>query len=246
MGYLTKLNISRFAHVHNFKNQMYFATANGSKSILFYFKFPTGKKIVVDWGDGTTNEYNGNGNTNVNLSHTYPGPGVFPIKLSGDYILLTSADCHSMNLSGDISHWSNYLPNLTDLKVYYNNTLSGDITGWSSFLSISPCWIARNQFTGDVSGFKTMTSASQIHIFGNPVSFLDNSPWTSVTAEIQMYDCLFSQQDVDNALVAFLGSSIVNKLIRLNGTNAAPSAIGESAIDTLRQRGNTVLVTGGY
>jgi hypothetical protein len=54
-----------------------------------------------------------------------------------------------------------------------------------------------------------------------------------------------TQTSIDNVLVSLVASGIAAGVFDQSG-GSAPSAVGEAAIDTLRSRGWTVTVTGGY
>jgi endoglucanase len=59
--------------------------------------------------------------------------------------------------------------------------------------------------------------------------------------------CALTQTSVDNILVSINTAGTSNGTLNMTGgTNAAPSATGEAAIDDLRSRGWTVTVAGGY
>jgi len=56
-----------------------------------------------------------------------------------------------------------------------------------------------------------------------------------------------TQTSIDNILVSLVASGIAaGKRVFDQSGGSAPSATGEAAIDTLRSRGWTVTVTGGY
>jgi len=58
-------------------------------------------------------------------------------------------------------------------------------------------------------------------------------------------DTALTQTSIDNILVSLVASGIAAGVFKQSG-GSAPSSTGEAAIDTLRSRGWTVTVTGGY
>ena len=56
-----------------------------------------------------------------------------------------------------------------------------------------------------------------------------------------------NEASIDNILVSLVASGVASGTRRFDQSGgSAPSATGEAAIDTLRARGWTVTVTGGY
>ena len=69
-----------------------FATANGSQALSIIVNLPVGKTLIVDWGDGTSDSYDGQDATDIALSKTYAGAGIYPIKFRGNWRELTRMD----------------------------------------------------------------------------------------------------------------------------------------------------------
>ena len=118
-------------------------------------KFPVGKSITVDWGDGNTDTINGNGTINVNFTHTYATVAARTIKIKGDYVLLTYINLSS---NGLLTTSISSLVNLTSLYLY-NNSLT-DIGDLSGLVNLTYLHLANNSLTdiGDLSGLVNLTS----------------------------------------------------------------------------------------
>jgi len=117
-------------------------------------KFPVGKSITVDWGDGNTDTINGNGTINVNFTHTYATVAARTIKIKGDYVLLTYINLSS---NGLLTTSISSLVNLTSLYLY-NNSLT-DIGDLSGLVNLTYLHLATNSLTdiGDLSGLVNLT-----------------------------------------------------------------------------------------
>ena len=78
-----------------------------------------------------------------------------------------------------------------------------------------------------------------------PAGLFDNIKGGDFTEAF--FDTALTQTSIDNVLVSLVASGIAagTRVFDQSG-GSAPSATGEAAIDTLRSRGWTVTVTGGY
>jgi hypothetical protein len=89
--------------------------------------------------------------------------------------------------------------------------------------------------------FATWNDCTSLTSF--PANAFDNIKGGNFTAAFK--DTALTQTSIDNVLVSLVASGIAAGKFDQSG-GSAPSAAGEAAIDTLRSRGWTVAVTGGY
>ena len=145
-----------------------FATANGSQALSIIVNLPVGKTLIVDWGDGTSNSYDGQDATDITLSKTYAGAGIYPIKFRGNWRELTTLYCYSNSLTGDVSGWS-ALTDLTYLSCG-DNSLTGDVSGWSALTKLTELRCYLNSLTGDVSGWSALTDLTYLNCRSNSLT----------------------------------------------------------------------------
>ncbi|HKJ80647.1 MAG TPA: leucine-rich repeat domain-containing protein, partial [Ignavibacteriaceae bacterium] len=127
-------------------------------------RFPVGKSITVDWGDGNTDTINGNGTTSVNFTHTYATVAARTINIKGDYVLLTYINSGS---NGLLTTSISGLVNLTYLYLA-NNSLT-DIGNLSSLVNLTFLSLSTNSLTdiGDLSGLVNLTS---LYLYNNSLT----------------------------------------------------------------------------
>jgi Leucine-rich repeat (LRR) protein len=124
------------------------------------------QKIVIYWGDGTTDEYN-NLLHHDPISHTYPDNNstyTIRIKEEGLTHLYIDSSFHATNLN------VNGCTELTELYCYYNQLTSLDVSNNTKLTSLH---CGYNQLTGlDISNNTELTS---LHCGGNQLTSLDVS-----------------------------------------------------------------------
>jgi len=104
---------------------------NPISQCTFTFQLPYGNTIYVDWGDGNVDTVEGNDLNDVTIISNYTVTGTYDVKISGNYIDLTTIDIsNNSNISGDISYWSG-LTNLTNLYCYSTKVTFDNISTWS-------------------------------------------------------------------------------------------------------------------
>ena len=205
------------------------------------FQLPTGKSMVVFWGDGNSSAVNGNDTTDVSVSSTYSGAGTYYITLGGDYLDLTKINCDRTHVSGDVSGWS-ALTSLTFLHCG-GNSLTGDVSTWSALTSLTRLYCGGNSLTGDVSTWSALTSLTQLHCDSNSLDFDNTTAWTALSLGTTYFsNNSMTSTQVDNALIAFAGGPFLNTTIYLDGTNDARTPASDAALATLLAAGNDVRV----
>jgi hypothetical protein len=117
---------------------------------------------------------------------------------------------------------------VTDFRYAWRNS-----TSLTSFPLINTS--AGTDFT---SAWQNCTSLTTI-----PAGLFDNVKGGNFTDAFT--NTALTQTSIDNVLVSLVASGIAAGVFDQSG-GSAPSATGEAAIDTLRSRGWTVTVTGGY
>jgi hypothetical protein len=160
--------------------------------------------------------------------------------------------CYANQLTGSIPDLS---ANTALTQFYcYANQLTGSIPDLSANTALTQFYCYANQLTGSIPDLSANTALTQFYCNSNQLTGWDGG---SVSATLGNYHAGsqnapgsgLSSPDVDGMLAAFVaaGRNSGTRIINLSGgLNAAPSATGEGHIDTLRSRGWTVTVTGGY
>jgi len=111
---------------------------------------------------------------------------------------------------------------------------------WERLYSISS--FPALDFGSATSLDRTWRDCTSLEVF--PAGVFDNTSGTT-DFSLTFQNCTsLNQQSIDNILVSVNNAGTSNGTITLPGE--APSATGEAAIDSLRTRGWTVTVTGGY
>jgi hypothetical protein len=158
--------------------------------------------------------------------------------------LLERFYCYTNLITGSIPDLSGN----TSLKEFKcnNNQITGSIPDLSSNTALTNFSCHINQITGSIPDLSSNTLLVNFYCNGNQITGFDGGTIT-VASSFYASDNALTQSAVDAILVALVNGGTTNAIITLEGgTNAAPSAIGEAAIDTLRTNGCTVTVTGGY
>jgi Leucine-rich repeat (LRR) protein len=141
----------------------------------------TAKKIVVDWGDGTTEEYTDIIVDYNRISHTYPNSAIRTVKIQAEELIslscysnqLTSLSCNENNLTSlDVSACTK----LTELQCFGNQLTSLDVSVCTKLTRLYCYW---NQLTSlDVSA---CTKLTQLYCGRNRLTSLDVSACTELT-----------------------------------------------------------------
>lgn len=124
-----------------------------------------------------------------------------------------------------------YLANLTTLeRLILNGTgVSGDIATLATLSNLTG--------TGNWEGLR---------VDGTNVETYTSTTLPAWDCHLGLDNLGLSQTEVDNFLVDLDTAGGTGGELHLENTNSAPSATGESAVDSLRGKSWTVVVTGGY
>ena len=224
----------------------------------YTMRMPIGASVFIN---GV--EYTGNGNTNViaNVSDI----GKIEIKESQNGAL-TYLNCHGNQLTGSIPNLSSNT-NLTTFNCYTNqltgpipdlsnntslttfncfdNQITGFIPDLSSNISLSIFDCGNNQITGSIPDLSSNTSLATFYCANNQLTGYGGGA-IRVTSFFRADNNKLTVTAVDAILQGLVdGGTTGTVTIQLNGgTNGIPT--NTTAIDTLRSRGCTVTVNGGY
>ena len=177
----------------------------------------TTESIVIDWGDGNTNIYNG---TNISYSHTYSDIGLYYVTSTGKEsitkLVMSRSDCKLVCSISDLPSVMTYL----DL---YNtqSVLTGDVADLPSvmtYLNLSNTQSTMNSYTR-----KTwVANMKYLYLYTVSPGGLDST-------------------EVDNLLIDLAATTwTVDKKIYILGTNAARTSASDSAVATLISMGVSV------
>ena len=197
---------------------------------------------------------------------TSPATVLFPIVT--DPTALERFYCHNNNLTGSIPdlsantalvlfycHRNNLTGSIPDLSANtalkrfycYNNNLTGSIPDLSANTALQFFHCSRNNLTGSIPDLSAKTALRFFHCHNNNLTGWSGGTLPASLTDFRADDNDFPEATVDALLQALDAAGASNGNCDLEGgTNAAPSANGETAIDNLRNRGWTVTVTGGY
>jgi hypothetical protein len=124
------------------------------------------------------------------------------------------------DLFGDISNWAN-LPNMYSFNVRQNPRLKGDLA------RVIP------EFS---------SSLEYCYVYGTQITFEGRPTWPTTLVSFLAFDCGWTPDMVDNALISLDDSGITGKEIKIAGKNASRTLASDDALISLLQAGNTVEV----
>jgi Leucine-rich repeat (LRR) protein len=162
---------------------------------------------------------------------------------------LTYLQLGNTSVTGDISNLSN-LTGLTYLRLG-STSVTGDISNLSNLTGLDRLHLGNTSVTGDISNLSNLTKLSGTYSWeGLQLSDTNIDTYTSTT--LPAWDCYInlnnlnlSQTEVDDFLTDLDTAGGTGGVLTMAGTST-PSATGETAIDSLRAKGWTVTVEGGY
>jgi hypothetical protein len=163
-----------------------------------------------------------------------------------------------LNLIGDANIDGDGLKHLSDLtSLTYlhlgNTSVSGDISAVSNLTSLTRLYLGTTSVSGDISAVSNLTSLNILHLgttsgFGYTSTALPT--WSGTN--IQIYNLSLTATEVDSFLADLDTAGGTGGTLNISGTNAEPTdgsvtgVNGLAAVDSLRVKGWTVAVTGGY
>ena len=174
---------------------------------------------------------------------------------------LTALWLNNTGVTGDIGG----LSTLTSLiyMYLYNTSISGDVGGLAPCTSLSKAWLLTTSVSGDIAGLAPLTALTDLRLSNTSVTgdVGDLSPLTLLTklylystvvsyattalpawdgCDLRIYDCAWTEAEVDNFLVDLESGVGTAGYVYLHGTNASPSSTSITAIADLRTAGWTV------
>jgi hypothetical protein len=189
--------------------------------------------------------------------------------------LITTYQCRSCNITGVLNI---SMMNLSGSIILWSNILMTGVSNPTTSAIISTYTVYNCGLTGtlDMSGLTGLSGTFQV--FGNSgltsitnpitsgvfdsysasncdIGYIDFTSMANLTdvnnSNISLENNNMTATEVDDILVDLANISsdgYTSRIIKMDGSNAAPSPTGEAAIDTLRAFTNpfTVTVTGGY
>jgi hypothetical protein len=152
-------------------------------------------------------------------------------------------------ITGDISNVSN-LTGLTNLHLG-SASVTGDISNLSNLTGLTNLRLGGTSVTGDISNLSNLTGLSGTNSWEG-LQLYDTNIDTYTSTTLPAWDCYInlnnlnlSQTEVDDFLTDLDTAGGTGGVLTMAGTST-PSATGETAIDSLRAKGWTVTVEGGY
>ena len=184
---------------------------------------------------------------NVNLQHFQ----CFNNNLTGSIpnlsanVNLLKFQCYNNSLTGSIPDLS------ANVALQYfqchNNSLTGSIPNLSANVNLLSFQCYTNSLTGSIPDLSANVALQTFQCYTNNLTGWDGGTIAGSLVSFDASDNALPQASVDGILQAFDASGSSSGTCTLSGgTNAIPSATGNTAIDNLRARGWTVTVSGGY
>ncbi len=213
-----------------------------------YLQGTSGKKIFVDFGDGTIEEYGLIGSTNTTVTHTYSGTSVYDMLIYGDLDDLTKLALINYNYgvyfdAGQVSD----LIGLNILQLEGNDELQGDLSLLKNLKNLTMFRVFQSSLAGDLNVIANLpTSCNYVYAYGMKGDVYYTSAtlkaWTNI--DIRMQDNGLTSAEVDQILIDLAAASVASSTssIRLDGTNAARTTASDAAVTTLTSNGWTVTV----
>jgi len=213
-----------------------FYAVTGATTLSLSVSTSDSQPSSVDWGDGVRV----NCASGATVDHTYGAP------FTGAVAITTR--------SGTLVRWSSgstgWSFNLSALPVGVgvvgisgSNTVTGNLSSIPNATIVSI--YGSNTVTGNLS---SIPNATIVAIYGsNTVSDYTARSWPSSMRHVAVVPVSpggLSAPEVDQLLInlaAYVTTWVMEKTVRLTGTNAAPTAASASAITTLQGRGVTVV-----
>jgi hypothetical protein len=207
----------------------FLVTTTGAQTLTIA-RLTVSAAMIVDWGDGTTDSYNGQ----AARTHNYAGAGTWTVRFLAPLLVtwLWMGDPKMTVNSGNIAPCKNTGSLIigTTTHVTFNST---DVSSWSPHdfeLTGAVGWTGNFNFS-DVSAWSPIMFLLQSMPIGYTIVITAGlfAAWTKATA-INMSNDALTQSQVNQILTdcytAFATRTATGGIITLNGaSNAAPSGI---------------------
>jgi hypothetical protein len=198
--------------------------------------------VVVDWGDGTTSNFNGA--KTYTPSHSYGTEGTYTIKaFVDDLTKVNQLYLNSNNRNVTASNFTNFsnLSNLLTLSLVNLNMSSADTISYPASLT------ALDLYANNNTGFVTpvnLTSLSNLDIGGNFINTSSLATTLVLPASLTTLDGEYiggwGVSNLNAMLVYLDGLTFTNPVDFDFAGNGAPTGTGATAKASLITKGNTV------
>ncbi len=129
---------------------------------------------------------------------------------------------------------------------FWNSSVGGSVAGWVLPSSLEELYFTNTSISGDISGWPDLSLLNTLELDNSQVDY-DSSTGSFEDAqnglEIDFYNCLLTETQVDNVLLDLVTSAATNGILDIDGNDAAPSPSGLTSKATLVSRGWTVGTT---
>lgn len=227
-------------------------TNNAGTSANNQFTIPTLGAFTYNYDVTTNDGHNLTGNTG-NLTITFSGAGTYEITITGEFPMFYFNSTGDRLKILDILQFGFYSAGTNQLAAFsgcgYLNITASDVGDFSLVTSFHQTW--RN--CTDLTTFPLINTSSATSFFGawDSCTSLANFPANAFDGCLAtnfsnaFTNTNLTQTSIDNILTSLDTSGAINVTFNQSG-GSAPSSTGEAAIDSLRLKGWTITVTGGY
>lgn len=135
-----------------------------------------GYGFTIDWGDGTTENYNANEGNDVlhYLSHTYPVAGVYEVKIRGDFPRIAFNNLGDKDKILEVKQWGDIEWSSMEYAFYGASNLNvtaADAPDLSNVTSMKEMFRNASSFNGEIGHWNTETIVSMESMFQEATAF---------------------------------------------------------------------------
>tara|TARA_E500000318_G_scaffold61574_1_gene57136 strand:+ start:5266 stop:6765 length:1500 start_codon:yes stop_codon:yes gene_type:complete len=206
--------------------------------------------FVIDWGDGTIEEYNFE-NTEF-IAHTFEEAGTYTVAIQGDFPAFVAKGGEDIALTSLISieQWGSIPWKSFQMAFAFCTNLgynADDVPDLSNVTNMSRMFL-QSSFDGDISGWDTSTIENMSHMFYFATNFnaaIGNWDVSNVTTMNGMF---FEAQSFDQDLGSWNIGSITDMLSMFHNCGMSPSNMNSTLIgwaDFVNQNGGPTNITCG-
>lgn len=210
--------------------------------ITFSVNLNVGKKLYVNWGDGTIDEYTGTGSNQYVISSYTKEKNNYTIKIYGDFKEVNRFYCKiNSNLSGNADQFILF-ENITILQ-FDRTGLSGNVSEFKTLVFLTNLrGYSTPLLMGDVSELKDLVLLGFLRLHGNPLITFDNEVVFDIGGTSEFQNCNWSTASVDNCLNSYAAGTKEDGTLNVAGTNHNRSPDSDDAMTELEDRGWTITV----